>query len=67
MSDGAGLTTLTSGVNGGTVFISGGSLTATATDLMFDFNTSGAFVNFSTSPGCQPIWTLRTTGAVHAI
>ena len=62
LNDGTGTATLTRGVNGGTVFVSGGSLTATATDLMFNFNTSGTFVNFFTSPGCQPIWTLRTSG-----
>jgi len=62
LNDGTGTANLTRGVNGGTVFVSGGSLSATATDLMFNFNTSGTFVNFFTSPGCQPVWTLRTTG-----
>jgi hypothetical protein len=62
LNDGTATATLASGVNGGLVFVSGGSLTATATDLMFNFNTSGTFVNFFTSPGCQPIWTLRTSG-----
>ena len=57
--DGTGTATLTSGVNGGTVFIGPGGLTATATALMFNFNASGTFVNFFTSPGCVPIWTLR--------
>ena len=62
LNDGTGTGTLTRGVNGGTVFVSGGSLTATATGLMFNFNTSGTFANFFTSPGCQPVWTLRTSG-----
>jgi hypothetical protein len=62
LNDGTATATLMNGVNGGLVFVSGGSLSATATDLMFNFNTSGTFVNFFTSPGCRPIWTLRTTG-----
>jgi hypothetical protein len=60
--DGTGTATLTDGVNGGSVFIGAGGLTATTTDLMYNFNAGGTFVNFFTSPGCEPIWTLRGSG-----
>jgi hypothetical protein len=60
--DGTATATLMDGVNGGSIFIGAGSLAATPTDLTFNFNLSVTFVNFFTSPGCQPIWTLRTNG-----
>ena len=53
---------LIDGVHGGSVFIGSGGLIATPTQLLFDFNASGPFVNFFTSPGCTPLWSLRTDG-----
>jgi hypothetical protein len=62
LSDQSGTATLIDGVNGGTVFIGPGGLSATPTELLFNFGASGSFVNFFTSPGCEPIWTLRGSG-----
>lgn len=62
LSDQTATATLIDGVNGGSVFIGSGGLVATPTELMFDFNNSGAFVNFFSSSGCEPVWTLRAGG-----
>jgi hypothetical protein len=61
LSDGTGSDTLTSGVNG-TVLISGGDVIATATQLLFNFNGDGSFMNFSSTTACSPPqWSLTTS------
>jgi hypothetical protein len=64
LNDGTGTATMTLGVNAST-FISGGSVTATPTELLFNFNTSGTFWNFNTTTtplGCPPQLSIRTSG-----
>jgi len=61
--DGIGTATLTSGVNGA-VFISSDNVTATATQLLFDFNGNGGFMNFFDLDTCSPPeWSFETTGS----
>jgi hypothetical protein len=61
MSVGGDTSTLVRGVNGFAAIGSSG-ITATPTELTFDFSRTGTFANFFASPGCAPVWTLRTAG-----
>ena len=61
--DGTGMANLTSGVNG-MVFIAGNNVTATATQLLFNFNGNGGFMNFFDPFTCSPPeWSFETTGS----
>jgi len=56
-------TTETLATPGDTVFIGPGGLMATPTELTFNFNASGTFVNFiGGASGCEPLLTLRGSG-----
>jgi hypothetical protein len=61
--DGTGTATLTSGVNG-RVAITSNNVTATATQLLFNFNSNGGLLNFFDTSTCSPPeWSFETVGS----